>query len=249
MGRTGHAGPSPIRERFTVEQPFAGLTIAACLHVTAETAILVRVLRAGGASVSLAASNPLSTQDEVAAALARGTGSRSSRAPASTGPPTTAHRPRARGCARSGPRRRLRPGQHAAHAAAGPAAGGARRLRVHHHGRDQAAPHGGRGRAGVPGDRGQRHRDQAPGRQHVRYWPVRPGRHPARDEHPARRADRGGRGLRLLRPRGGGAVPRARRRRHRHRDRPGAGPRGGPARLPRAADGGARRPPGTCSSR
>ncbi|HYZ56029.1 MAG TPA: adenosylhomocysteinase [Streptosporangiaceae bacterium] len=59
-----------LRQRFVAEQPFAGLSIAACLHVTAETAIFVRALRSGGASVSLAASNPLSTQDEVAAALA-----------------------------------------------------------------------------------------------------------------------------------------------------------------------------------
>lgn len=59
-----------LRERFGAEVPFAGLSIAACLHVTAETAILVRALRSGGASVSLAASNPLSTQDDVAAALA-----------------------------------------------------------------------------------------------------------------------------------------------------------------------------------
>jgi adenosylhomocysteinase len=59
-----------LRERFTAEQPFAGLAVAACLNVTAETAILVRALQAGGASVSLAASNPLSTQDDVAAALA-----------------------------------------------------------------------------------------------------------------------------------------------------------------------------------
>jgi adenosylhomocysteinase len=59
-----------IQHRFAAEQPFAGLAIAACLHVTAETAILVRALRSGGAGVSLAASNPLSTQDEVAAALA-----------------------------------------------------------------------------------------------------------------------------------------------------------------------------------
>jgi adenosylhomocysteinase len=58
-----------LRERFAAEQPFAGLAVAACLNVTAETAILVRALRAGGASVSLAASNPLSTQDDVAAAL------------------------------------------------------------------------------------------------------------------------------------------------------------------------------------
>jgi adenosylhomocysteinase len=59
-----------LRDRFAGQRPFAGLSVAACLNVTAETAILVRVLRAGGASVALAASNPLSTQDEVAAALA-----------------------------------------------------------------------------------------------------------------------------------------------------------------------------------
>jgi len=56
--------------RFAGERPFAGLRVAACLNVTAETAVLVRLLRAGGASVSLAASNPLSTQDDIVAALA-----------------------------------------------------------------------------------------------------------------------------------------------------------------------------------
>ena len=60
---------SGLLPRFTREQPFQGLRVAACLHVTAETAVLVRLLRAGGASVSLAASNPLSTQDDIAAAL------------------------------------------------------------------------------------------------------------------------------------------------------------------------------------
>src|SRR5579862_2125198 len=55
--------------RFGAEQPFAGLSVAACLHVTAETAVLVRALRAGGAQVALAASNPLSTQDDIAEAL------------------------------------------------------------------------------------------------------------------------------------------------------------------------------------
>jgi adenosylhomocysteinase len=59
-----------VRERFAEEKPLTGTTISACLHVTAETAALVRVLLAGGARVYLAASNPLSTQDEVAAALA-----------------------------------------------------------------------------------------------------------------------------------------------------------------------------------
>jgi adenosylhomocysteinase len=61
-----------IAERFAAERPLAGLTIAACLHVTAETAGLVHALQAGGARVFLAASNPLSTQDDVAAALAAG---------------------------------------------------------------------------------------------------------------------------------------------------------------------------------
>ena len=59
-----------LMERFATQRPFAGLTIAACLHITAETAMLVRLLQAGGAAVRLAASNPLSTQDDIAAALA-----------------------------------------------------------------------------------------------------------------------------------------------------------------------------------
>ena len=58
-----------LAARFSEERPFDGMTVAACLHVTAETAVLARVLRAGGARVSLAASNPLSTQDDIAAAL------------------------------------------------------------------------------------------------------------------------------------------------------------------------------------
>jgi adenosylhomocysteinase len=58
-----------IRERFERERPLDGLRIAACLHVTSETANLARTLAAGGASVALAASNPLSTQDDVASAL------------------------------------------------------------------------------------------------------------------------------------------------------------------------------------
>ena len=58
-----------IRERFEKERPLEGLRLAACLHVTTETANLVRTLKAGGAEVVLCASNPLSTQDETAAAL------------------------------------------------------------------------------------------------------------------------------------------------------------------------------------
>src|SRR5205823_13903678 len=58
-----------IRERFASERPFDGTIMACCLHVTAATANLVRALAAGGAEVALCASNPLSTQDDVAAAL------------------------------------------------------------------------------------------------------------------------------------------------------------------------------------
>ena len=58
-----------IRDRFEAERPLRGVRIGACLHVTTETANLMRTLAAGGAEVSLAASNPLSTQDDVAAAL------------------------------------------------------------------------------------------------------------------------------------------------------------------------------------
>ena len=59
-----------LAARFAADRPFDGMRVAACLHVTAETAVLARVLRAGGARVALAASNPLSTQDDIAAALA-----------------------------------------------------------------------------------------------------------------------------------------------------------------------------------
>lgn len=58
-----------IRERFQAEKPLAGIVLSACLHVTTETASLVRTLAAGGAEVYVCASNPLSTQDDVAAAL------------------------------------------------------------------------------------------------------------------------------------------------------------------------------------
>ncbi len=60
-----------VRERFAKERPFKGKSLAAVLHVTAETANLARALKAGGADVALAASNPLSTQDDVAAALVK----------------------------------------------------------------------------------------------------------------------------------------------------------------------------------
>jgi adenosylhomocysteinase len=62
---------SLIRERFKKEKPLAGIRLSACLHVTAETANLVHTLKTGGADVVLCASNPLSTQDDVAASLVK----------------------------------------------------------------------------------------------------------------------------------------------------------------------------------
>ena len=60
-----------IKERFIKEKPLKGIRVAACLHVTKETAVLIRSLVAGGAEVALTASNPLSTNDAVAASLAK----------------------------------------------------------------------------------------------------------------------------------------------------------------------------------
>src|SRR5678815_1883261 len=60
-----------VRERFTREQPLKGIRLGACLHVTTETAVLMLTLKSGGAQVALCASNPLSTQDETAAALVK----------------------------------------------------------------------------------------------------------------------------------------------------------------------------------
>ena len=58
-----------IKERFSKEKPLKGIRLSACLHVTTETAGLVKTLKAGGAEVVVCASNPLSTQDDVAASL------------------------------------------------------------------------------------------------------------------------------------------------------------------------------------
>ncbi|HYQ48301.1 MAG TPA: adenosylhomocysteinase [Thermodesulfovibrionales bacterium] len=63
-----------IKDRFTKEKPLKGIRLAACLHVTTETANLAETLKAGGAEVYLCASNPLSTQDDVAASLAKNSG-------------------------------------------------------------------------------------------------------------------------------------------------------------------------------
>ena len=68
-GQTGTCRFSLQSERFENEKPLEGTRLSACLHVTAETANLMRTLNAGGADTLLCASNPLSTQDDVAASL------------------------------------------------------------------------------------------------------------------------------------------------------------------------------------
>lgn len=78
-----------IAERFRAEQPLAGLRLVACAHITTETANLALALQAGGADAVLCASNPLSTQDDVAAALVR-RASRSTPSKARTPRPTSA---------------------------------------------------------------------------------------------------------------------------------------------------------------
>jgi adenosylhomocysteinase len=60
-----------IKKRFAIEKPLKGIRLAACLHVTTETASLMQTLKAGGAKITLCASNPLSTQDDVAASLVK----------------------------------------------------------------------------------------------------------------------------------------------------------------------------------
>ncbi len=175
-----------LMERFGGERPLDGVRISACLHVTAETANLARVLVAGGAEVVVCASNPLSTQDDVAAAL-----------PLKYGIPVFAHRGdnhenyyrRIAAGARPSPtdhhRRRRRPGQPAAHTAARAAQGHHGRHRGNHHRRNPAARDGRRRRARIPGARGQRRRHQALVRQPLRHRPEYDRQHSAGHQHPA----------------------------------------------------------------
>ncbi|HYL81642.1 MAG TPA: adenosylhomocysteinase, partial [Candidatus Acidoferrum sp.] len=69
--RSGMPVLRAIEERFAREKPLRGIRVSACLHVTSETANLMRALKAGGAEIRLCASNPLSTQDDVAASLVK----------------------------------------------------------------------------------------------------------------------------------------------------------------------------------
>ena len=167
LARPGSAGPSGpcrcsacIRERSRPSSPLAGLTVAACLHVTAETAVLVNVLRAGGRAGLPGRLQPAvhpGRRRRGAGRLRRGV--TCSPGPGRTGETYYEHIHRALDAAPGpGHRRRRRPGQHAARAAARPARRGARRLRVHHHRGDPAAPDGRGGHAGLPRGGGRRAR-------------------------------------------------------------------------------------------
>jgi adenosylhomocysteinase len=187
-----------IRERFERDRPLDGLRIGACLHVTTETANLMRTLKAGGADVVLAASNPLSTKDDVAAALVaeygiavharrgedRDTYYAHLNAVADTHPQLTMDD----GCDLTSLLHTSRPAQ----VNRGP--GG-------HRGdddrRDPPPRDGRRWRPGLPRDRGQRGPDQAPLRQPLRHRPEHARRHPPGDEHPDRRSQGRRRRLRL----------------------------------------------------
>ena len=230
-----------IRERFESEQPLSGYRISACLHVTTETANLMRTLKAGGADVVICASNPLSTQDDVAAALVdeygiatyrdQGRGQRLV---------LPAHRGRGRPQAAHHDGRRRRRDRRPPHRPPRAARRRDRRHRGDHHRRDPAEGARARRQARVPGRRGQRGQDQAPLRQPLRHGPVDARRDHPRDQRPARRQGARRRRLRLVRPRCRDARQGHGRERRRHRGRSDEGDRGRDGRLHGDDDGGSR---------
>ena len=228
-----------IAERFAAEQPLAGATIGLCLHVTAETAILVRALAGGGADVALCAANPLSTQDDVAAALVAGD---RLEVFARHGEDLDTFAAHVGALVAREPDITLDDGADLLTRAARGAAGGRRADARRDRGDDDraraAARHGGRGPARLPGDRRQRGAHRARLQRPLRHRPVDARRHPARDERPARRRRRRGRRLRLDRQGDRAARPGARRQRHRLRGRPD--PRAGGAHGGLRGDDGAR---------
>ena len=180
-----------IRERFERERPLAGYRVSACLHVTTETANLMRTLKAGGADVVLCASNPLSTQDDVAAALVdsprhrdlrdQGRGQRHV---------LLAHRRRGRPPAAADDGRRRRRDRRPPRRAARAARRHRRRHRGDDHRRHPAEGARARGQARLPDHRRQRREDEAPLRQPLRHGPVDDRRHRPRHQRRCSRARR-----------------------------------------------------------
>ena len=198
-----------IRERFEREQPLAGYRVSACLHVTTETANLMRTLKAGGADVVLCASNPLSTQDDVAAALVD---EYDISVFAIKGEDNDTYYQHIEAAVDHKPHLTMDDGadvigvlhSHRREQLGDIIAGteetttGVIRLKAME--RD--------GQLGVPGHRRQRREDQAPVRQPLRHRPVDDRRDHPRDERPARGQAVRRRRLRLGRPRRGAAGAR-----------------------------------------
>ena len=226
-----------IRERFAAERPLDGITVAACLHVTAETANLARALIAGGAEVALCAANPLSTQDDVAAALVSVHGAE---VHAVRGEDADRYAAHVAALVAREPQVTLddgadlrRPDAHGGRVAA--------LARDRGDGGDHdragaAALAGGRGPARGSGARGQRGAVRARVQRPLRHRPVHARRHPARHEPAAGGADGRRARLRLDGPR--------RRRAGARRGRLGDRLRGRSAGRARGADGGLRRAAG-----
>ncbi len=190
-----------IGERFEKERPLDGVRVSACLHVTSETANLMRTLASAGADVVLVASNPLSTQDDVAAALV-----------AYEEIPVYA----IKGEDNDTYYRHIKAGlEHKPQITMDDGADLVPLLKEHPDliadmigGTEETTTgvirlqrDGRRRRADVPDDRRQRQRHQAPLRQPLRHRPEHHRRHHPRDEHPAGRQDLRRRRLRLVRAR------------------------------------------------
>ena len=207
-----------------------GLDVAACLHVTAETASLVRTLRAGGAEAALCSANPLSAQDDVAAALAaEGTSVYAAR-----GEDMDTYAEHVATVVGAGPNITLDDGAdllsfaHAAGSLDG-LIGGTRGDRHRH---PAPAPPGAPGHAGLPGAGRERGAVRAHAERPLRHRPVGARRHPARRQPAAGRQHAGPVRLRLRGPRHRPARPR--------RGRRGGGVRGPPAARAGGAHGGLR---------
>ena len=209
------------------------MRIGACLHVTAETANLVRALRAGGAEVTLCASNPLSTQDDVAAALV----AEGMPVYAVRGEDAERYYGHIRAVLDQAPQVTMDDGADLVTTLLKETAG-RRPAGLHRGDHHRGAPPAGHGRgrgAALPGGGGERLGHQAPLRQPPRHRPVGARRHPAGHQPALRRAHGGGGGLRRLRHRGRRAGQGPGGLGRRRRGGPGAGPGRRHGGLPGAA--------------
>ena len=249
-----------IRERFEVEKPLAGMRMSACLHVTAETANLARTLVAGGADLVLVASNPLSTQDDVAASLVQ-----DFNIPvfAIKGEDESSYYRHIAAALKHRPNVTMDDGADLVSAmifialnrlddlhpevrswaktlsAVGAGRAGLQRGRQHGGDDDRRDPAPGDGegrRAQAAGHRSQRRRDEALLRQPLRHRPEHDRRRDPRHRHAPGGAQGGRLRLRLVRQGRRDAGPGDGRARDRHRGRPDPGPRSRDGRLRGHAD-------------